>query len=46
MWRPVLEQMITYTEMCNMYDEELDEVNMAIDIFVEQQKKQQKKSAK
>lgn len=39
MWRPLLEGVITYTEMKQLYDDELMEINKALDIYIEAQNK-------
>ena len=34
-WRPIMERVLTYTEASKMHEEELLEVNMALDIYID-----------
>ncbi len=41
-----MEKVLTYSEACNMYIDELEEINAAIDIHIENIKKSNKKGGK
>jgi hypothetical protein len=45
-WRPIVERVLSYSEACEMDIDELYEVNAALDIYIEQKNKANKKGGK
>jgi len=41
-----MEKVSTYTEMSQMYDDEIEEINAALDIYIELLEKERKKGGK